>query len=130
MIVDRRYWGGRCCTYVREDGFTCGVGAYAPEVCIMERRLSIFVKSRMFGFAVIVKVPGGRGIPCHSKAIYIEQAVSSCDLLLCRYLIWIMGQQLGKIASNFINDERQNNAQLTGRALALQERGPKKSQRK
>lgn len=79
-----------------EDGFTGSVGTYAAEIGVVERRLSVFVDSGIFGcVAIVVEVGGGRSVPCYAEPVNVEQAVSSCDLMLCCHLIWVVGDELG-----------------------------------
>ena len=92
VVVDRRHRRGRSSTNVGENSFTRSVRADASKIGIMQRWLSIFVEGGVLcSNAIIVEFCRCRRVPCHSKTIDIEEAVASCDLVLCGDLVWIVG---------------------------------------
>ena len=99
VVVHRCYRRGCSSTDVGEDGSTGCIRADAAKVGVVERGLSVLVERRMLGRrAIAVELCRRRRIPCQPKAIDIEEAVASCDLMLCCDLIWVVGKELWEIA--------------------------------
>lgn len=99
MVIDRGNRRSRRSSDMCKHSFASRIRTYTTEVCVVQRRLSILVESGMFGgIAVVVEVSCGRGIPSDAEAINIEEAVTCCNFMLGRYLVWIVGEEFREVA--------------------------------
>lgn len=127
VVVDPSHRRSSGSTNVSKDCFAGSIGTDAAEIGIVERRLGILVESRMLASnAIVVEVCRGRSIPCYTKAINVEEAIASGNLMLCSDLIGVMREELGKVAGLDLAFWREcHTLGHTGRELAWQESAPR-----
>ena len=74
-----------------EDSFTSCISADAAKIGVVKRWLSILVEGRVLHiYTIAVELCRRRRIPSHPKTIDIEEAVTSCDLMLCCDLVRVV----------------------------------------
>lgn len=103
MVVCRGNSCGGSGTDMRENDLGCSVCTYRAEVPVVQRWLNALIKCWMsalrWGSGVWKESLCGR-VPCHSKAINVEETVPLCDLGLGGWFcmnLRIVGEELWKV---------------------------------
>ena len=107
MVVCRRDCGCGGSSNVCKYYFAGCIAADGAEIGVVERRLDCFVQRRVEVWLYGVGFVLGRRecsenicVPCHSKAIDVEEAVAGCDFSLGGWLCvnaGIVGEELGEV---------------------------------